>query len=194
MTDISDRVKIERTQILSDEWCELSKVTFAWRRRDGSWHRSDREVYARGDAAVILLYDTQRRTVVLTRQFRMPAYRNGYRELMIEAAAGLLDGAAPEERIRAEAEEETGYRVGALRKLFELFMGPGAITEKMHFFAAPYVPGDRVGAGGGIAHEGEDIEVFEIGFDDAFAMIADGRIVDAKTVILLQWAERSVWG
>jgi nudix-type nucleoside diphosphatase (YffH/AdpP family) len=131
--------------------------------------------------------------VVLVRQFRYPAYVNGYDDLMIEAAAGLLDDASPEARIRAEAEEETGYRLGAIRKILEVFMSPGSVTEKLHFFVAEYQPDMRVGSGGGLAAEGEDIEVLEVKIDDALAMIADGRIVDGKTIILLQYAALNIF-
>ncbi len=194
MTDISDRVRIEDIKILSDNWYILKKVTFSWRRSDGAWQTSEREAYDRGNGATILLYDLGRRTVVLTRQFRMPAYLNGYREMMIEAAAGLLDDASPEERIRAEAQEETGYVVRDVEKLFELFMSPGSVTERLHFFAAPYEPKDKTASGGGRRDEGEDIDVLELSFGDAMAMVADGRICDAKTVILLQWAAVKVFG
>jgi len=193
MTDISDRVRIADIKVLSDQWYVLRKVTFSWRRGDGSWQASTREAYDRGNGAAILLYDKTRRTVVLTRQFRMPAFLNGYRDMLIEAAAGVLDDAAPEARIRAEAEEETGYRVGEVTKLFELFMSPGSVTEKLYFFAAAYDAASKAGMGGGVAAEGEDIEVLELAFDEAMAMVADGRICDAKTVVLLQWAEKKVF-
>ena len=191
--DITERVRIEEIAILSDNWYVLKKVRFAWRRRDGAWQESVREVYDRGNGATILLYDRTRRTVVLTRQFRMPAFLDGYRAMLIEAAAGLLDDATPEDRIRLEAEEETGYRVHAVEKLFELFMSPGSMTEKLHFFAAEYDAASKAGAGGGLAAEGEDIDVLELAFDEALAMMADGRICDAKTVVLLQWAQRAVF-
>jgi nudix-type nucleoside diphosphatase (YffH/AdpP family) len=127
------------------------------------------------------------------RQFRYPAYVSGYDDLMIEAVAGLLDNESPEVRIRAEAEEETGYRLGEIRKVFEAFTSPGAVTEKLHFFVAPYEPDMRVGSGGGIADEGEDIEVLELPIDEALAMIGDGRIVDAKTIMLLQYAALNIF-
>jgi nudix-type nucleoside diphosphatase (YffH/AdpP family) len=136
----------------------------------------------------LLPYNLARRSVVLVRQFRYPAYLNGYDDLLIEAAAGLLDDETPEARIRAEAEEETGYRLGEVRKIFEAFMSPGAVTEKIHFFVAEYDPTMKVGSGGGLASEGEDIEVLELAFEQALAMIGDGRIVDAKTIMLLQYA------
>jgi nudix-type nucleoside diphosphatase (YffH/AdpP family) len=127
------------------------------------------------------------------RQFRYPAYVNGHDDLLIEAAAGLLDNLSPEQRIRAEAEEETGYRLGDIRKVFEAFMSPGAVTEKLHFFVAEYQPDMRVGSGGGIPDEGEDIEVLELSIDEALAMIGDLRIVDAKTIMLLQYAALNIF-
>jgi nudix-type nucleoside diphosphatase (YffH/AdpP family) len=126
--------------------------------------------------------------VILVRQFRYPAYINGYDDLLIEAAAGLLDNASPEVRIRAEAEEEIGYRLGKVEKVFEAFMSPGSITEKLHFFIAEYEPSMRIGDGGGLASEGEDIEVLELPIDQTLTMIGDGRIQDAKTIMLLQYA------
>jgi nudix-type nucleoside diphosphatase (YffH/AdpP family) len=189
MTDISDRVRIDSTETLSHKKYLLRLFTFGWRRGDGQWQTLKREVYDKGNGAVILLYNTARRGVVLIRQFRLPAYLNGFTQTLIEAPAGVLDGARPEDRIRDEVSEETGYAIGAPRHLFDAFMSPGAFTEKLHFFAAEYDPASRPGAGGGLADEGEDIEVFEIGFDEAYAMIADGRICDAKTIMLLQWAK-----
>ena len=194
MSDIGDRVRIENDAVLSDRKYALRQLTFSWRRDDGAWQRNIREVYDRGNGAVILPYNLAARRVVLTRQFRMPAFLNGYRETLIEAAAGMLDGAAPEDRIRAETEEETGYRILHVRKVFEMFTSPGAMTEKLHFFVAEYDAGAKTGAGGGLKHEGEDIEVLEIGIDDALAMLADGRICDAKTAILLQYAQIHLFG
>jgi len=194
MSDIGDRVRIENDAVLSDRKYALRQLTFSWRRDDGAWQRNIREVYDRGNGAVILPYNLAARRVVLTRQFRMPAFLNGYRETLIEAAAGMLDGAAPEDRIRAETEEETGYRIPHVRKVFEMFTSPGAMTEKLHFFVAEYDAGAKTGAGGGLKHEGEDIEVLEIGIDDALAMLADGRICDAKTAILLQYAQIHLFG
>jgi nudix-type nucleoside diphosphatase (YffH/AdpP family) len=189
MTDISDRVQLHGMSVLSDNWYVLKKADFSWRRSDGTWDRMTREVYDRGNAAVILLYDPATRRVVLTRQFRMPAFVNGYRQMLIEAAAGLLDGEAPEQRIREEAEEETGYRIAKVEKIFQSFMSPGSVTEILHFFVGAYSAADKAGAGGGLAAEGEDIDVLELPFDEAYAMIAGGGIVDAKTIMLLQWAK-----
>ncbi|MCF5327636.1 GDP-mannose pyrophosphatase, partial [Pseudomonas lurida] len=134
-------------------------------------------------------YNRAQRTVLLIRQFRMPTFVNDYHGYLIEAAAGLLDNASPEERIRLEAEEETGYRVGHVEKIFAAFMSPGSVTERIHFFMGEYQPGDRVSAGGGLEEEGEDIEVLELGFDEALAMVQNGEIADGKTIMLLQHLE-----
>jgi nudix-type nucleoside diphosphatase (YffH/AdpP family) len=193
MTDISDRVRIDSSEVLSHKKYLLRLITFGWRRSDGGWQTLKREVYDKGNGAVILLYNRAQRSVVLIRQFRLPTYLNGYRETLIEAPAGVLDGAAPEDRIREEVSEETGYAIAQPTHLFDAFLSPGAFTEKLHFFAAEYDPASRPGAGGGLAEEGEDIETFEIGFDEAYAMIADGRICDAKTVMLLQWGRLNIF-
>jgi nudix-type nucleoside diphosphatase (YffH/AdpP family) len=185
---VVDRVRVHDERMLSDHRYRLKAVRFEWRRRDGRWQTTTREVYVRGNGAAILLYDRRRRTVVLTRQFRYPAFANGHDDLMVEVPAGVLDDADPEACIRAEAEQEAGWRVRAPRKVFEAFMSPGAVTERLHFFVAEVDAADRIGAGGGLADEGEDIEVFDCAFDDALAMVARGEIVDAKTILLLQWA------
>jgi nudix-type nucleoside diphosphatase (YffH/AdpP family) len=190
---ISNRVRVKNVRVLSDNHYLLKTTTFEYRRANGEWQTQHRETYDRGNGAALLPYHLAQRTVVLVRQFRYPAYVNGYDDLMIEAAAGLLDNASPEERIRAEAEEETGYRLHAVHKVFEAFMSPGAVTEKLHFFVAEYDPSMRVGSGGGNADEGEDIEVLEVSIDEALAMIADGRIADAKTIMLLQYAALHVF-
>jgi nudix-type nucleoside diphosphatase (YffH/AdpP family) len=188
MSAPSERVRIVETRVLSDNWYTLKTTTFDFRRSDGSWQRQQRETYDRGNGAVVLLYQRETRRVVLTRQFRFPAYVNGHDGMLVEAAAGLLDDATPEERIRLEAEEETGYRIHDVRKVFEAFMSPGSVTEKLHFFIAAYDASTKVGDGGGLEGEGEDIEVVEVAFDDALAMIERGDIVDAKTIMLLQYA------
>ena len=182
-------VTVERVEVTSDGWHVLRRTTFGYRRRDGRLETQQRETYDRGNGATILLYDPARRTVLLTRQFRYPAYVNGHADgMLIETAAGLLDDDAPDVAIRREAGEELGVAVGALRHVFDLYMSPGSVTERVHFYLAEYSPADRIAAGGGLAEEGEDIEVLEVPIDDALAMVADGRIVDGKTVILLQWA------
>ena len=184
---ISDRIRVKNVEILSDRHYRLNEVEFDYRRGNGEWQTQKREVFDRGHAATLLPYNVASRTVVLTRQFRLPAYLAGHDDLLIEAAAGMLDDASPEERIRAEAEEEIGYRLHDVRKVFEAFMSPGSITEKLHFFVAEYDRSMRIGDGGGLADEGEDIEVLELPIDSALAMISDGRIVDAKTIMLLQY-------
>jgi nudix-type nucleoside diphosphatase (YffH/AdpP family) len=185
---VSDRLRVHSVRVLSEEHYTLKTTTFEWRRANGEWQTQHRETYDRGNGATLLPYNLAQRRVVLVRQFRYPAYVNGCDDLLIEAAAGQLDNASPEVRIRAEAEEETGYRLGAIRKVFEAFMSPGSVTEKLHFFVAEYAPEMRISSGGGLASEGEDIEVLELPFDQALAMIADGRIADAKTIMLLQYA------
>ena len=182
-------VKIVEETLLSDNWYILKKITFERSTANGSAARQTREVYDRGNGATILLYNDANRTVVLTRQFRLPAFMNGHSGYLIETAAGLLDDAGPEERIRLEAEEETGYRIGAVEPVFDVFMSPGSVTERLHFFIAPYDAADRVGAGGGLAEEGEEIAVLEYGYDAAFVMVASGEIADAKTIMLLQHLE-----
>lgn len=159
-----------------------------YRRRDGSWTTIQRETYDRGDGATILLHDDRRSTVLLTRQFRFPAYVNGHADgMLVETAAGLLDDDDPETAIRREVAEEVGVDVGPVRHVFTAYMSPGSVTERVHFYAASYDPGDRVTAGGGVVDEGEDIEVVELALDEALAMIRDGRIVDGKTIMMLQW-------
>ena len=190
---VSDRVRVQNVRVLSDNHYTLKTTTFEWRRGNGEWQTQHRESYDRGNAATLLPYNLAQRTVVLVRQFRYPAYVNGHDDLMIEAAAGLLDDESPEIRVRAEVEEETGYRLGEIRKIFEAFMSPGSVTEKLHFFVAEYDPSRRIGRGGGIAAEGEDIEVLELPIDQALAMIGDGRIVDAKTIMLLQYAALDIF-
>jgi len=185
---ISDRIRVKNVEILSDRHYRLNEVEFDYRRGNGEWQTQKREVFDRGHAATLLPYNVASRTVVLTRQFRLPAYLAGHDDLLIEAAAGMLDDETPEKRIRAEAEEEIGYRLHDVRKVFEAFMSPGAVTEKLHFFVAEYEAAMRISNGGGLAEEGEDIEVLEPSIDEALAMIADGRIVDAKTIMLLQYA------
>lgn len=183
---VKDRVRVRETRLLSDNWYVLRTTTFDWKRADGTWQTQSREHYDRGNGAVLLPYNLSNRTVLLVRQFRYPAFINGHDDLLIEAAAGLLDDAEPEVRIRAEVEEELGYRLGAVRKVFEAFMSPGSVTEILHFFVAEYDATMRIGAGGGHRDEGEDIEVLELPIAQALAMIADGRIKDAKTIMLLQ--------
>lgn len=187
MTATKDRVRVIDSIILSDDWYVLKKTTFDFLRRDGVWQRQSRETYDRGDGATILLINKTAQSVLLTRQFRFPVFVNGHDGMLIEAAAGLLDNQSPEERIKAEAEEETGYRVQQVRKLFHAYMSPGSVTEKIHFFLGEYQAADRMNDGGGIAEEGEDVEVVEMTFSAALNAIDEGIIVDAKTIMLLQY-------
>ena len=187
--DRNPNVVVENVEVISDGWHVLRRTTLRYRRRDGEWTIQQRETYDRGNGATILLYDLAARTVVLTRQFRFPLYVNEHPDgMVIEAAAGLLDGDSPEVAIAREATEELGITPTAVRHVFDLFMSPGSVTERVHFYVAPYNAADVVGDGGGLEDEGEDIEVLTLDFDETLAMIADGRIVDGKTVILLQWA------
>jgi nudix-type nucleoside diphosphatase (YffH/AdpP family) len=187
--DRNPNVVVDNVEVVSDGWHVLRRTTLRYRRGDGEWTTQQRETYDRGNGAVIMLYDLTSRTVVLTRQFRFPVYVNGHPDgMFIEAAAGLLDGDSPEVAIAREATEELGIAPGDPRHVFDLYMSPGSVTERVHFYVAPYDAGEVVGSGGGLAEEGEDIEVLTLDFDDALAMTADGRIADGKTVILLQWA------
>jgi nudix-type nucleoside diphosphatase (YffH/AdpP family) len=178
-------IRIIESEILSDNWYSLKKYTFEQQRRDGEWQRQSREVYDRGNGATILLYNRERKTVILTRQFRFPVFINGHESNLIEAAAGLLDNMDPESRIKAEAEEETGFKVARVQKIFEAYMSPGSVTEKLYFYVAEYQPQDRTGAGGGVKSEGEDIDVLEISLEDALRYVETGQIVDGKTIMLL---------
>ena len=185
-------VVVREVELLAAAWHVLRRTTYDYRRADGTWTREQRETYDRGNGATILLYDTTRRTVLLARQFRYPVYVNGHPDgMLLETAAGLLDDDDPETAIRREAEEELGVTVGELTHVFDVYMSPGSVTERLHFYAAPYTPAARTTGGGGLADDGEDIAVLELSFDDALAMIDDGRIADAKTVMLLQWAALS---
>jgi len=190
---LSKRVSIIDARLHHDAWSNLKTVTLDYQRRDGHWQRQVREIYDCGHGVAILLYDVLRRTVILTRQFRCAQFLDGCEQLLVEAPAGMLEGAVPEERIKAEAEEETGYRVRDVERVLEAYMSPGAVTQKVVCFVAPYTPADRVSEGGGLAEEGEDIEVLELDFDDALSMIADGRIRDGKTIMLLQYAALNIF-
>ncbi|AGN84802.1 NUDIX domain-containing protein [Enterobacter sp. R4-368] len=180
------QIRIIATKPLSEDWGKLTKYTFDFRRRDGEWQRQSREVYDRGNGAVILLYNLSKRSVILTRQFRLPLFVNQHSGFLLEAAAGLLDELAAEERIKQEAEEETGYRLEQVQKVFEAWMSPGSVSEKLHFFIAEYDDSRRISNGGGLADEGEDIEVVEMDFSAALAAIRSGEIADGKTIMLLQ--------
>jgi nudix-type nucleoside diphosphatase (YffH/AdpP family) len=167
----------------------LRTTTFDYRHADGHWSTQQRETYDRGNGATVLLYDADQETVLLTRQFRYPAYVNGHPDgMLLETAAGLLDDDTPEDAIRREAAEETGHLIGPVCHVFDVYMSPGSVTERLHFYAAPYSSRTRVGAGGGVAAEDEDIEVVELPFTRALDLIRTGEIADAKTIMLLQWA------
>ncbi len=177
-----------KSTILSDEWATLTRHEFELQRRDGVWESQIRQSYDRGHAAVILPYDPARKTVLLVKQFRLPVHLQGDAGLLIEACAGLLEGDDPETCIRKEAQEELGYRLGAVRKIYDIYMSPGSVTERLSFFMADYSPSDRMSDGGGNAHEGEDIEVLEMPLAEALTLVRVGGIVDAKTVMLIQHA------
>lgn len=181
-------VRVKEVQVLSDDWYVLKKTRLERQRRDGTWQEITRETYDRGNGATILLYNLEQRSVILTRQFRYPAFVNGHSGMLIEAAAGLLDEASPEDRIRAEVEEETGFRVSGVERIFEAFMSPGSVTERLYFFVAAYSHENHASNGGGNVAEGEDIEVLEMSLEDALAAIESGAIQDGKTIMLLQYA------
>lgn len=186
----SERVRIRQVRTLSDDWYVLKKTTFDFLRSDGTWQTQNRETYDRGNGATILLYNREYKTVVLIRQFRFPAYVNGLADgMLIEACGGLLDKADPEACIKKEAEEEAGFVVHNPRKVFEAYMSPGSVTERLYFFVAEYERGHRISAGGGDETEGEDIEVLEIPLEKAMEMIGRGEIADGKTIMLLQYAK-----
>jgi len=183
-----DKVKILNTEVLSDNWYILRKITYEYFKKDGTKHIQSREAYDRGNGATILLYNKVQKTVILTRQFRLPTFVNGNENgMLIEACAGLLDKDNPEDCIRRETEEETGYKVSSVQKIFEAYMSPGAVTEILYFFIAEYSKEMKVGEGGGLEHEEENIEVLEIGIEQALRMIDIGEIKDAKTIMLLQY-------
>ena len=183
---MDDRIRIRSVEVLSDDWAVLKKTTFDYRRSDGVWETQVRQTYDRGDGAAILPYDRSRGTILLARQFRYAAFVTGHREPLIEACAGLLDEDDPEDCIRREAEEELGYRLRDVHRLCACYMSPGSVTERLWLFVADYSPADRISDGGGHPDEGEDIEVLEMTLDEALQAVADGRIVDGKTIILIQ--------
>lgn len=185
---MNDNVKILDTQILSNNWYTLKKITYEVKKGNGEWQTQEREAYDRGNGATILLYNKQQKTVILTRQFRLPTFINGNDSgMLIEACAGLLDKDNAEDCIRRETEEETGYKVSHVQKIYEAYMSPGSVTELIYFFIGEYDSSMKVHEGGGIDHEQEDIEVLELSIDDAFNMIGTGEIKDGKTIMLLQY-------
>jgi len=189
---VHDKIEIIKNQLLSDNWFVLRNYTYDLIKKDGSTLRHKREVYDRGNGATILLYNRTKKTVLLINQFRLATYVNGNTSgMLLETCAGLLDHDTPEDCIRKEAIEETGFAVGEVEKLFQLYMSPGGVTEILHFFAAEYHEDQRKNAGGGV--EDEDIDVIELPFADALAMVKSGEITDGKTVILLQYAQTQGW-
>ena len=187
---MSDNVRIISSAVLSENWGKLNKVKYETLLKDGTWQTQEREVYNRGNGAVILLYNKSKQTVILTEQFRLPTWFNGNADgMMIEAPAGLLDEHDPEECIRRETEEETGYTVTDVKRIMEVYMSPGSVTEIIYFFIAAYSDAMKTGDGGGLDKEQENIEVLEINFDNALKMIYSGEIKDAKTIMLLQYAQ-----
>ena len=184
------KVKNIKTEVLSDNWYTLNKITFDYQKEDGAWETQIREAYDRGNGAAILLYNPKKGTVVLTRQFRMPTFINGNSNgMMIEVCAGLLDGDHPKDCIKKEVEEETGYQVEKVQKVFESYMSPGSVTEILHFFVGEYSEDMKIGEGGGAEDESENIEVLEMDFVEALKLIKTGTIKDAKTIMLLQYAQ-----
>ena len=188
MSAEENKIRNHTTQILSDDWSVLTKHTFELKRRDGTWETQVRQTYDRGHAAVILPFDPVRGTVLLVRQFRLPVFLQGHRVPMIEACAGLLDDNDPETCIRLETEQELGYTLGAVQKIYDIYISPGSVTERLSFFVAEYSPKNRVSDGGGDPGEGEDIEVLEMSLNEAVALVESGGIIDAKTVMLIQYA------
>lgn len=181
-------IKITKTEILSDNWYILNKVTYEYTSEDGTKHIQSREAYDRGNGAVILLYNKEKRTIILTRQFRIPTYINGNLDgMLIEACAGLLELDNPEDCIRRETEEETGYKIKEVKKIFEAYMSPGSVTEILYFFIAEYSEDMKINEGGGLEEEDENIEVMEFGIDEIMEMIINGEIRDAKTIMLIQY-------
>ncbi|MEO5684398.1 MAG: GDP-mannose pyrophosphatase NudK [Chitinophagaceae bacterium] len=187
---MNEKVNILQTEILSSNWYTLKKITYEYLKKDGTRQVQDREAYDRGNGATILLYNSASKTVILTRQFRLPTFINGNADgMLIEACAGLLDKDNPEDCIRRETEEETGYKITDVRKIYEAYMSPGSVTEILHFFVAAYTASMKISDGGGIEHEQENIDVLELPFSKAMQMMQDGEIKDAKTIMLLQYAK-----
>jgi len=183
-------VNIKKIELLSDNWYSLRKIIYDYQKKDGTWETQEREAYDRGNGATILLYNKAQQTVILTRQFRMATYVNGNKDgMMIEACAGILEQENAEESIRRETEEETGYKISKVEKVMEMYMSPGSVTEILYFFVAEYTTDMKINDGGGVAAEQEEIEVLELDFQEALAMVKSGEIKDAKTIMLLQYAQ-----
>jgi nudix-type nucleoside diphosphatase (YffH/AdpP family) len=186
----NNRIKIIETKLLSDNWYTLNKITYKYLNKNGEWETHLRETYDRGNGATILLYNKAQQTVILTRQFRLPTFVNGNESgMLIEACAGLLDNDNAEDCIKKETEEETGYKIKNVQKIFEAYMSPGSVTEIVHFFVAAYSKDMKISEGGGLTEEQENIEVLELKFEDVIQMISTGEIKDGKTIMLLQYAQ-----
>ena len=188
-----DRIKRIGTRVLSSEWARLEAVEFDYLRRDGQWQRQKREIYHRGHGAALLLYNLEQATVILTRQFRYPAFEVDGDGFLLEVPAGVIEGDDPLATVLQEAEEETGFHIGDATFLFKAYVSPGSVTEQLHYYAAPYRAEQRIGAGGGLESEGEDIEVMEVRFDDVRQWIGNGSITDGKTLLLMQYAALHVF-
>jgi len=189
-TFMTDKIRNISKTLLSDNWYTLNRYSFEYQKPNGDWERQEREAYDRGNGSTILLYNSTKGTVILTRQFRLPSYVNGNTDgMLIETCAGLLDENNAEDCIKKEAEEETGYKIDKVKKIFQAYMSPGSVTEILYFFIAEYSDAMKVSEGGGLEHEQENIQVLELNFNDAYNMIASGEIMDGKTIMLLQYAK-----
>ena len=187
---MNTKIKNVEQKLLSDNWFTLKKYSFDYQRPDGKWERQEREAYDRGNGSTILLYNSAKGNVILTRQFRLPTFINGNTDgMLVETCAGLLDENNAEDCIKKETEEETGYKIEKVKKIFESYMSPGSVTEILYFFVAEYTESMKVSEGGGLEHEQENIEVLELSFDKAYKMLETGEIKDAKTIMLLQYAK-----
>jgi nudix-type nucleoside diphosphatase (YffH/AdpP family) len=187
---MADKIALNDIQMLSEEHFTLKNVSYNVKKRDGSWEKQTREVYDHGNGVTALLYNKEKGTVVLTRQFRVGSYINGNPDgRLIEACAGILEDDTPEKAMLREIEEETGYKITDVKKIFEVYMSPGAVSEILHFYLAPYTQDQKTSSGGGLEEEQEEIEVLEMPFDEAYGLIETGEIKDAKTIMLLQYAK-----
>lgn len=191
---LSERVRVHSRKVLSDQWATLESVSFDYKRGDGRWQRQQREIYHRGHGAAVLLYNLEERSIVLIRQFRFPVWTLGGNGFVLEVPAGMVEEDNPEETVIAESEQETGFIISDPRFLFRVYATPGSVTEQLSFYTAVYNSSQRTGTGGGLEEEGEDIEVLEVTIDQAIEWIKSGEIVDAKTIILVQHAQLSIFG
>lgn len=187
---MENNIKNIQTKILSDDWAVLKKLTYEYKRNDGTWETHVRQAYDRGNGVTILLYSPEKKTVILTKQFRIPTFLNGNPDgMLIETCAGKLDVKDPAECIRREAQEETGLKLKTITKVFEAYMSPGSVTELIHFYVAPYNDEMKISSGGGAPGEQENIEVLEMPFSEALSLMEKNEIRDGKTIMLLQYAK-----